>query len=1101
MIDPAFEILNQRGTPMFFSDTFANRPSAGIIGRIFISIDTAAIFRDTGTAWTLISDAGAGSSNLQQVTNNGATTTLAITTGGLTATNLAGGGSQMVVVNNAGTFGVQAIPTDTNIYNSDGTLTGNRVVSLNSNYLSFAGGQTYIGSQTASTGLLTINNSSTDAHLQVVGASQPSIRIDNAGIGATQRFVMGLATATNNFIQGATAGDICISTASANPLLFGMWGTINASEAMRITTSRNLLIGSITDLGYKLYVNGSIGTNGSVTIGNGGSGTSYLYALSGSDLILNAGGDRITIRQTGNVIINNLSGSGSRMVVADATGTLSTQAIPTGTITGSGTTNYVPKFTGSSAIGNSLLYDSGTGIGIGTTTPNAKLEIIGATSDQIRLATAATEHYRIGRNASTGYLDFYGSQTGYVGYVWSGVDGQKMTLDSSGRLGVGSSSPKTILQSTGAAQTSSPTLGSATGGALYLTSTDTDYGILFGVSATGRGWIQQQRTDGTATSYAFSLQPSGGNVLIGSIIDNGSLLQVAGNLDVRSSNSFFGSVKGYVYFNEDQINSYYSLNAEATLNFNYFGYNNGITQFRNFNVYDGKGSSIFYLSGSTRSATLTGNILMSAPTGLGTYIRFTNDNNIGFDIGQLNGSGIDSYVYQRANGALIFGTNNTEKMRITNTGLVGIGTSVPDAIFHVAKASVASVGGQIVIDNNATSTLGNTAELSFLTNDGASGSGIRNARIQAVNENAGNGAANMQFWTWNGSAENEKLRITSNGNLLVGTTTDGGQKLQVAGTSLFSGNLNILAGGDNLTLSRTSFNPWQFGVGTVGGVNGLHIGASSSTYLSINETSGVANFSSNVGIGVVPSAWSIVGPVMQISSGGGFIGGQGTANVIRVGLNAYYDGSNWRYIRSDYATLYESGSGQFGWLTAPSGTNGNAITWTQIMTLTGGGNLLVGTTTNGGQRLQIAGSSFFNGFMQVTNSTGDNQIQVYGSTAPSIRIDNAITSATQRLVFGLSTATNNFIQGAVAGDICISTASNSALLFGMWGTIEAAEVMRLSTSNNVLIGTKTDSGNKLRINGSIRVDGQRSGTAGGSSGQHLIINCDGTNYKIALLNV
>ena len=60
MIDPGFEILNQRGTPMFFSDVFANRPTAGVVGRMFISTDTYAFYRDTGTTWDLIGGPGTG---------------------------------------------------------------------------------------------------------------------------------------------------------------------------------------------------------------------------------------------------------------------------------------------------------------------------------------------------------------------------------------------------------------------------------------------------------------------------------------------------------------------------------------------------------------------------------------------------------------------------------------------------------------------------------------------------------------------------------------------------------------------------------------------------------------------------------------------------------------------------------------------------------------------------------------------------------------------------------------------------------------------------------------------------------------------------------
>lgn len=52
------EILNQRGTPAFYTDTFANRPAFGFRGRVFIATDTQAIYEDTGTAWTLIANVG-----------------------------------------------------------------------------------------------------------------------------------------------------------------------------------------------------------------------------------------------------------------------------------------------------------------------------------------------------------------------------------------------------------------------------------------------------------------------------------------------------------------------------------------------------------------------------------------------------------------------------------------------------------------------------------------------------------------------------------------------------------------------------------------------------------------------------------------------------------------------------------------------------------------------------------------------------------------------------------------------------------------------------------------------------------------------------------
>jgi hypothetical protein len=58
-----------------------------------------------------------------------------------------------------------------------------------------------------------------------------------------------------------------------------------------------------------------------------------------------------------------------------------------GSIAGSGTTNYIPKFTSSTAIGNSQIFDNGTNVGIGTATPGARLTIVstGTGSEGLRV--------------------------------------------------------------------------------------------------------------------------------------------------------------------------------------------------------------------------------------------------------------------------------------------------------------------------------------------------------------------------------------------------------------------------------------------------------------------------------------------------------------------------------------------------------------------------------------------------------------------------------------------------------------------------------------------------------------------------------------------
>ena len=117
---------------------------------------------------------------------------------------------------------------------------------------------------------------------------------------------------------------------------------------------------------------------------------------------------------------------------------------------------------------------------------------------------------------SNGYqisVDTSNNQT----YKWHNGGTQSMTLDSSGNVGIGTSSPKTRLQSSAGGVLNAPSLGSSsTNAPLYLTNNDTSYGLVVGnSSADGHVWLQAQRTDGTATAYNITLNEAGGNVGIG----------------------------------------------------------------------------------------------------------------------------------------------------------------------------------------------------------------------------------------------------------------------------------------------------------------------------------------------------------------------------------------------------------------------------------------------------------------------------------------------------------------------------------------------------------------------------------------------------------
>ena len=121
-----------------------------------------------------------------------------------------------------------------------------------------------------------------------------------------------------------------------------------------------------------------------------------------------------------------------------------------------------------------------------------------------------------------------------------------------------------------------------------------------------------------------------------------------------------------------------------------------------------------------------------------------------------------------SDGHFLVETEGTERLRITSGGLVGIGTDNPAFELHV-RPPAATSSGQICAESNGNNTF---AEL-VLKTDGGVGSLWRNssARTNYGGANSLNiyqgAAAPIAFFT---NGNNERLRITSDGNVGIGTT-------------------------------------------------------------------------------------------------------------------------------------------------------------------------------------------------------------------------------------------------------------------------------------------------------------------------------------------
>ena len=105
--------------------------------------------------------------------------------------------------------------------------------------------------------------------------------------------------------------------------------------------------------------------------------------------------------------------------------------------------------------------------------------------------------------------------------------------------------------------------------------------------------------------------------------------------------------------------------------------------------------------------------------------------------------------------------------------------------------------------------------------------------------------------------------------------------------------------------------------------------------------------SGNLGLGVAPSAWRSDRKAFDVGSGASFYGTTYDASA-NITSNAFINASgNAVYKSTAEAAFYRTVSGLHQWYTAPSGTAGTAITFTERMRITSGGNVGIGTSTFG----------------------------------------------------------------------------------------------------------------------------------------------------------
>lgn len=303
------------------------------------------------------------------------------------------------------------------------------------------------------------------------------------------------------------------------------------------------------------------------------------------------------------------------------------------------------------------------------------------------------------------------------------------------------------------------------------------------------------------------------------------------------------------------------------------------------------------------------------------------------------------------------------------TGTVPSGTA--NGVLYLNGSKVVTSGSALTFDGTNLATTGGlfsgdarlgqggTKDIAVIVGNTA-GSG---PQIRAVTFNEGMYAPLTslgEFFVWSPSGS-EQMRLDSTG-LGIGTSSPG-YRLDVVGVGKAS---SAFAVGDSSgNLSGTFTNESDVSKSVTFNADPANAGASSFMRWNVDGTERMRlDSSGNLGLGVTPSAWGSAYRAIQLFFGGGPF----TSNAGAIGFtgNCFHNGTNWIYTSNNAATRYELGpdGGNHRWFTAPSGTAGNAISFTQAMTLEANGNLGVGTTSpnyllhlNGTPQIQFTNST------------------------------------------------------------------------------------------------------------------------------------------------
>jgi hypothetical protein len=458
-------------------------------------------------------------------------------------------------------------------------------------------------------------------------------------------------------------------------------------------------------------------------------------ALSGTTATFSSSVTANSLIKTGGTSAQILAADGS-VITAGTNITISGGTISTSGsgITGSGTTNYIPKFTGASSIGNSLIFDNGTNIGIGLTSPSYKLDVQDNGVSGIVDVASFSVTGNGGSGRGVGIL---------LGAAGSSNSVQVARLVGYHELAISSAVASSFaIQVANSSGVLTERLRISQAGNLIIGTTG-DAGFKLNVNGTGNF---SGALTGTSATFSSSVGINGGDFRYrpnGDVTNSPALVfKDAGNSALDICAEVIGDANAASRPIAFRVSNVTAGRFEAMRITNTGNLGLGVTPSAWYTGYTalqvGFSGSIFSnRTSADTNTTMIGNnaFLNSAAT------NWIYQNN-GFATRYTQVSGGHEF-YTAASGtagnAITWGT---AKMTITSGGNVGIGTSSPYSKLDVSGGI--SINGRPIIDNSS-------AELYIGGITGISGRGTDMVAIYTSNS--------------------EKVRITSGGNVGIGTSS------------------------------------------------------------------------------------------------------------------------------------------------------------------------------------------------------------------------------------------------------------------------------------------------------------------------------------------